>query len=297
MKLRRLSKSHLLVLGAFLAAGATALRARDPRRRRSRADPLPRRAVLRDRLRRQRSNDDPIVLAKPGASHHHTFIGNKAVDAKSTAASLVGGASSCEDIGDSSAYWVPTLFAGGRAVRPLVGVGYYVRRTSEPVRAFPAGLVMIAGNQNAKRHSRSPWSAGAAAASALRQVGRRAELPAGPGAAPAGDVPELLERPRPRQRRPQASHGLRDERALPAHSVAVPTLVLIFLYPETEQRRLLQASGRYGAHADFMNGWNQDTLEAGGGAQLTRYNARPRGYSSAGRAPGSHPGGRRFEPA
>ena len=46
------------------------------------------------------------------------------------------------------------------------------------------------------------------------------------------------------------------------HPVAVPTLVLIFLYPETEQRRLLQASGRFGAHADFMNGWNQDTLEA-----------------------------------
>jgi hypothetical protein len=46
------------------------------------------------------------------------------------------------------------------------------------------------------------------------------------------------------------------------HPVAVPTLVLIFLYPETEQRRLLQASGRYGAHADFMNGWDQETLEA-----------------------------------
>ena len=72
------------------------------------------------------SNDDPIVLAgKPGASHHRTFIGNRAVSAESTAASLVGGASSCEDIGDSSAYWVPTLFVG--ALRPLVGVGYYVR--------------------------------------------------------------------------------------------------------------------------------------------------------------------------
>ena len=46
-----------------------------------------------------------------------------AVNAESTAASLVGGESSCEDIGDSSAYWVPTLFAGGRALRPLVGVG------------------------------------------------------------------------------------------------------------------------------------------------------------------------------
>ena len=85
-------------------------------------------------MRRQPDiNDDPIVLnGKPGASHHHTFIGNRAVNAGSTAASLVGGASSCEDIGDSSAYWVPTLFAGGRALRPLVGVGYYVRRTSGP---------------------------------------------------------------------------------------------------------------------------------------------------------------------
>ena len=47
-------------------------------------------------------------------------------------------------------HWVPTLFAGGRALRPLVGVGYYVRRTRNLL-AFPPGLVMIAGNQNAKR--------------------------------------------------------------------------------------------------------------------------------------------------
>ena len=43
------------------------------------------------------------------------------------------------------------------------------------------------------------------------------------------------------------------------HPVAVPTIVLIFLYPSTELRPT-QASGRYGAHADFMNGWDQETL-------------------------------------
>ena len=267
MNHRRRSTSQLLVLGAFLLAGVTALPALAMR---VAADPEPTRFpggpyfVIGCGVSLM-SNDDPIVLAgKPGASHHHTFIGNKAVDAKSTAASLVGGASSCEDIGDSSAYWVPTLFAGGRALRPLVGVGYYVRRTSEPVRAFPAGLVMIAGNQNAKRPqslSVVGWGCGgfgAPARSAVvpncppdRALHLRATFPScwnGRGLDSADHKRHMA----------YATKG----RCPRTHPVAVPTLVLIFLYPETEQRRLLQASGRYGAHADFMNGWNQNTLEA-----------------------------------
>ena len=46
-----------------------------------------------------------------------------------------------------------------------------------------------------------------------------------------------------------------------SHPVAVPTLVLIFMYPETERGRTLQASGRFGTHADFVNGWDQAKLE------------------------------------
>ena len=46
------------------------------------------------------------------------------------------------------------------------------------------------------------------------------------------------------------------------HPVALPSLVLIFLYPSTGLVRPLQASGRFGAHADFVNGWDQEQLEA-----------------------------------
>ena len=46
-----------------------------------------------------------------------------------------------------------------------------------------------------------------------------------------------------------------------SHPVAVPSLILIFLYPSTERGRPVQASGRFGTHADFVNGWDQETLE------------------------------------
>jgi len=148
LKLRRLSKSHLLVLGVFLAAAATALPALAVR---AGGEPDPTRFpggryfVVGCGFS-HRNNDDAIAFpGQPGASHNHTYIGNVAVDAATTAASLVGGESTCGDVGDASAYWVPTLYVGRRALRPLVSVGYYVRRTSGPVQAFPAGLKMIAG--------------------------------------------------------------------------------------------------------------------------------------------------------
>ena len=207
-------------------------------------------------------------------------------------------ASSCEDIGDSSAYWVPTLFAGGRAARPLVGVGYYVRRTSKPVRAFPGGLVMIAGNQNAKRHSRSPWSAGAAAASALRPGRPSCRTARRTGRCTCG-------------RRSRAA-GTAATSTASTTSVTWPTRRTGAARARTRLRRRSSSSSctprprrppAPGVRALRRTCRLHERLEpghargAGGGAQLTRYNARPRGYSSAGRAPGSHPGGRRFEPA
>ena len=46
-----------------------------------------------------------------------------------------------------------------------------------------------------------------------------------------------------------------------SHPVALPSLILIFLYASTERGRPVQASGRFGTHADFVNGWDQETLE------------------------------------
>jgi hypothetical protein len=44
-----------------------------------------------------------------------------------------------------------------------------------------------------------------------------------------------------------------------SHSVALPALVLILLYPPQSPHAQV-ASGRFAAHADFINGWDQDVL-------------------------------------
>ena len=112
-----------------------------------------------------RNNDDAVVFPRqPGRSHNHTYIGNRSVDADTTPASLIGGRSSCEAEGDSSAYWMPTLFVGQNDVTPLTAIVYYVNRSRQRISAPPRGLVMIAGNAEAR--SRQPkgivaWSCGA----------------------------------------------------------------------------------------------------------------------------------------
>ena len=152
--MRRLSKSHLLVLGAFLAAGAAALPALAVRAGgRSRAAAFPRRPLLRRRLRlqppeqRRRDRLRRPAGCLPQPHVHRQRGGRRRHDGRLA----LGGQSTCGDVGDASAYWVPTLYAGRRALRPLVSVGYYVRRTSGPVQAFPAGLKMIAGDAKARR--------------------------------------------------------------------------------------------------------------------------------------------------
>ena len=267
MKLRRRPRSHLLVLGALLAAGAAALPALAQR---AGGDPDPSRFpggryfVIGCGFSHT-NNDDPIALpGKAGASHNHTFIGNRSVDAATTPGALLGGSSSCGDVGDASAYWVPTLFAGGRALRPLVGVGYYVRRTFEPVRAFPPGLKMIAGNARARRpqplsvvgwacggFSAEPSSAVVPSCPPDRALHLRATFP---GCWNGRDLDSA-----DHQRHLAYPTGGRCPRS---HPVALPSLVLIFLYPSTESVRPIQASGRFGTHADFINGWDQETLEA-----------------------------------
>jgi hypothetical protein len=45
-----------------------------------------------------------------------------------------------------------------------------------------------------------------------------------------------------------------------SHPVAVPTLIVVLLYPPVP-RAAVPASGRFAAHADFMNGWQMDALQ------------------------------------
>jgi len=210
-----------------------------------------------------RNNDDPVVFpGQAGRSHNHTYIGNRSVNAATTTTSLIGGRSTCESEFDSSAYWMPTLFVGRDDITPLTSIVYYVNRSREKISPPPKGLMMIAGNADAK--TRQPkgivsWSCGAVGAKPWFQV------------IPACSPDEMLQlratfpncwdgkrldSPDHKAHMRYASRGL-----CPAsHPVALPQLILIVLYPPVPKGSQV-ASGKFGAHADFMNGWDQVELE------------------------------------
>jgi hypothetical protein len=107
--------------------------------------------------------DDPIVLpGLAGASHMHSFFGNKAVDADTTAGDLTKfTATTCKPVLDHSSYWVPTLYdaATRKPVEPKGFRVYYrsIRSNSTGMMPIPTGLRMIAGD--AKKRVATPRGA------------------------------------------------------------------------------------------------------------------------------------------
>jgi hypothetical protein len=209
-----------------------------------------------------RNNDDPIVHpGHAGRSHNHTYTGNRSVDASSTPESLRGGATTCDIGQDASGYWAPTLFAGREPVTPLTGIVYYVRRTAEDVRPFPADLKIIAGNATAKKPQKKTlvsWGCGGIGG------GKRFSI------VPACSEDNALElrvefpncwngkssdSPNHRSHMAYSSGG----RCPASHPVAVPTMLFILLY-QPVPRGARVASGKFAGHADFMNGWDPDAL-------------------------------------
>jgi hypothetical protein len=74
--------------------------------------------------------DDPIVYpGQPGKAHLHTFFGNTGTNANSTYQSLrTSGESSCNNLLNRSAYWIPAMMNGsGRVVMPNLISIYYKR--------------------------------------------------------------------------------------------------------------------------------------------------------------------------
>ncbi len=218
-----------------------------------------------------RNNDDPIAFpGQPGRSHSHSYFGNRIVNASTTPASLRGNPTSCADLGDASAYWAPTLLVRGKPVEPILGLAYYVKRTFDPISVLPAGLKMIAGNQDARRAQPtsivgfgcgsvgvSRLYATVPACAARQALVLRVTFPN----CWNGKTTDSADHKR---HMAYATRG----RCPESHPVAVPSVMLAILYPSVPRSAQL-SSGRFGLHADFMNGWDQDTL-AGQVAALNR---------------------------
>lgn len=210
--------------------------------------------------------DDPIVYPKsPGASHDHTFVGNRTTNAYSTVRSLLAGSSTCNRVGDTAAYWMPTLLLDGRPVEASGATIYYRRRTLDPLRPFPAGLRMIAGafhSVDPQSHRITFWNCGAAST-----VPPSPHVPT----CPAGRATSL----RLHVNFPSCWNGKRLDsvnhqshmayqmrgRCPETHPVAVPAISLIFRYPIAGGAGVsLSSGGQHSAHADFFNAWNQPVL-------------------------------------
>jgi hypothetical protein len=211
-----------------------------------------------------RNNDDPIVFpGEPGRSHDHTYLGNTSVDARSTPSSLRGGETTCNVKSDAAGYWLPTLYAGQTPIVPFLALAYYVRRTSGYLRPFPADLRMVAGNSTATRaQSRSvvSWSCGGIGGA------RRFAVP--PRCSRNQPLRYIVEFPNcwngksadsPNHKAHMAYS--RRGRCPASHPVEMPKLVLVVFYEGVPAGAQL-SSGKFGGHADFMNGWDPNVLAA-----------------------------------
>lgn len=98
---------------------------------------------------------DPIVKpGQPSASHLHAFFGNTAVNAFTTAESLLStGNSTCNGgILNRSSYWVPALLDGSdMPLRPASMMVYYkTSGNAALIRKIPNGLKIVSGNMAAR---------------------------------------------------------------------------------------------------------------------------------------------------
>ncbi len=211
--------------------------------------------------------DDPIVFpGKPGASHLHTFVGNRTTNASSTFGSLRSGGTTCLRSDDTAAYWVPALYQGTSLILPQAATVYYRRASLAPVNAFPNGLRVIAGDAMATTPQGMGvtfWSCGA-----------------GSGVAPSSTVPTCpaqrgsflrlhvrfpscwdgrhLDSPDHKSHMAYAMRG----RCPSTHPVPVPALAQIYRYPTRGGEGFSLASGgQWSAHADFFNAWNPGALK------------------------------------
>ena len=239
------------------------------------------------------SNDDPIVLpGMPGRSHAHTFFGNRSTDARSTLASLRAAGTTCQPAADKAAYWVPTLYQDGKAIRPAKGQFYYNLRGYQRMAAFPAGLKMVAGQARPVTVQSTDvvwWACGGSGGARSRKFvrvpahcgtihmtyhGRTRKCPTCPlvPATFANDARTYLELHvnfpdcwdgRHLDSPNHHSHMAysRNYVCPASHPVKVPAIRLMIRYPVRDGSGVeLASGGQLTGHADFFNAWNQTAL-------------------------------------
>ena len=204
------------------------------------------------------ANDDPIKHpGQPGASHEHDFFGNRTTSASSTTAAMRVGPTSCNDGGDRTAYWLPTI--RGAVWGNLRA--YYSSGSLDPttIETYPDGLQLIAGDALATR----PTGVGVVAWSCGRGVDEQGWSTTPPVRCSDGRMLAV------RISFPQCwdGRGLRPESVVAAtarcptsHPHPLPLLRLRVATVGAVDTVLLSSGGPSTMHADFWNAWDSARL-------------------------------------
>lgn len=200
------------------------------------------------------AKDDPIVFfGQPGAAHMHDFFGSKGVDAFTTVDALPSAGTTCGNSRDTAAYWAPSLVApDGTIVQPTNMLAYY--QAGHAVRAFPQGLKMIAdlGGDPGTGFS----------------CDRSGPFLPTPIACPVGELKMHVHFPRwwdgvhldsPDHRSHMSYH---EDAAHPIELVGLSIHIQYKIVGGTLYHLAPNSDGSIPpVHSDFMNGWDQATLE------------------------------------
>jgi hypothetical protein len=224
-----------------------------------------------------RAPDDPIVHpGEPGASHVHDFFGATGTDAYSTAASLRGGPTTCEDTQDTASYWAPAIYDGTRPVDATYLRAYYrapVGTDAKHIHVLPPGIQLLAGDSHAMAGHWTPTNiAGWGCGLRPRRLHRR---PPG-NCTPNSPVTLQLVFPdcwdgKHVSSADHVSHVARSRngRCPRSHPVQVLQVQVSILYPVWNARwgpspraeHLTLASGSWETtHGDFFNAWDEARL-------------------------------------
>ncbi|HEX8632297.1 MAG TPA: DUF1996 domain-containing protein [Catenuloplanes sp.] len=209
--------------------------------------------------------DDPIVYpGKPGASHLHDFFGNVGANANSTYQSLDGVTSTCAN-NDRAAYWTPALYQNGKKIDPNGAIVYYTTSAGAPNKqiSFPPDMRIILGNPKAttaqQQQGAIEWGC-----SDNTQIGKTI-----PARCKSGFIQVRMRFPACWDGKTVAGNAI-DHLRYPSRGTcpkgfphALPTMRLNTAYkvgPVTGNITL--SSGNvHSIHADFLNAWDQRTLD------------------------------------
>ncbi|MFH8478786.1 DUF1996 domain-containing protein [Streptomyces sp. DSS69] len=223
--------------------------------------------------------DDPIVYpGQAGASHDHTFMGNRTTNASSTTASLSAGGTACLAVGDLSAYWMPTLYNGNQEIRPTgPQVIYYKAGVTDyrTVRPFPKGLRFVVGSptQTKEQFRDHPGTVeGFECGESFHNYDIPATCPTSRDTqlnlrmqAPSCWDGKYLDTPDHKAHMAYPIVTGANQDVCPAsHPVALPMIEFKMAWPVNgDMSKVRLASGRgYSFHYDFFNAWDDATLKA-----------------------------------